>query len=90
VKECPVPFLERINPFAKYPKIVTSLNVKSGINLVNPFSDSGAISSYIVIKCEGNRVVGKAVNNNLNPDWNTTAIFYRYHVNKPIKIEVSI
>ena len=71
MKECPVPLLAKINPFAKYAKCVTSLIVRSGTNLVNTES-SGSLSTYVVIKCEGKKVDGRTVKDNLNPEWNTS------------------
>ena len=75
-KEAPTPFLAKVNPFAKYAKFVTSLTVKSGSNLVNK-ENSGTFNTYVCIKCEKNRVVGRTVKDSLNPKWDTS---------KPIRI----
>lgn len=79
--------MHRCNPFSKYATCVTSITIKSGMNLVNPES-RGNLDTYIFITCENNKVSGRVIKDSLNPEWNTSGIFYRYHQSKPIKIEV--
>lgn len=88
-KACPTPFLPSLNPFAKFPKCVTSIKVLNGSN-IEVINGNGALSTYVCIKCESKRVCGRVVRNNSNPEWNTSAIFYRYQLKQPILIEVSV
>lgn len=87
-KECPVPMFRQINPFAKYASWVTSIVVKSASGLENP-DPTRKLDTYVCIKCEGEKVEGQTCKDTCEPQWNTSAIFYRYEKNKSIKIEVS-
>lgn len=86
-KECPVPLFASINPFAKYASCVTSLIIRSAKGLLNPDS-SRKLDTYVCIKCEGQKLVGRVFKDSCDPQWNTSSIFYRFQKNKPIKIEV--
>ena len=88
-KECPVPLFASINPFAKYASCVTSMIVRSGSGLVNP-EPSKRFDTYVCIKCEDQKLVGRVFKESTSPQWNTSSIFYRFKRNKPIKIEVLI
>ncbi len=76
----------RLNPFAKYASCVTSLNVKSASKLQGV---DGPFDSYVRIVCEGKSVSGRTIKSSLNPEWETSAVFYRYKQSAPIVIEVS-
>ncbi len=67
-----MPFLAKLNPFAKYAKFVTSLIVKSGSNLVNTENPRALLNTYVCIKCEKHRVVGRTIKDSLNPEWETS------------------
>lgn len=88
-KECPTPFCGKFNPFAKYANCVTSLNVKSAAKLQNT-DGNGAFDSYIRILCEGKKVTGPVIKSSLNPEWETSAIFYRSKQTSPIIVEIWI
>lgn len=90
IKDHPTPLLARCNPFSKYASCVTSLTVKGAYNLKNPNNSSGEIDTFISIRCEGKYVKGTVVKKDLNPKWNTSAIFYRYNQTKSIKVEIWI
>ena len=88
-KACPSPFMPSINPFAKFPKCVTSIKVLNGSNIEMLNNNSGsALSTYVCIKCETKKVYGRVFKNSSNPEWNTSAIFYRYQIKQPILIEI--
>lgn len=82
-----MPLFASINPFAKYASCVTSLIVESASGLVNP-DPSKRFDTYVCIKCEGQKLVGRVFKDSLSPLWKTSSIFYRFQKNKPIKIEV--
>lgn len=86
-KACPTPFLPSLNPFAKYPKCVTSIKVLNATGLED-LNNRNGVNSYVCIKCENKKVYGRLLKNNPNPEWDTSAIFYRYHLNQPIIVEV--
>jgi len=88
-KDYPVPCFFNCNPFSKYASCVTSLIVKSASNLKN-LDSSGGFDSFIRIVCENKSVVGEVVKSSLNPEWNTSALFYRYKQKRPILIEIWI
>jgi hypothetical protein len=46
------------------------------------------LNTYVIIKCEDKKVNGRVKKNTLNPEWGTSAIFYRNNPKTPIKIEV--
>ena len=86
-EDCPTPLCFRFNPFAKYASCVTSLNVKAASKLQN-VDGKGSFDSYLKIICEGKTVTGRPIKSSLNPEWETTAVFYRHKQNKPIIVEV--
>ena len=43
---------------------------------------------YFTIECEGEKVRSHTVNNNLNPEWDASATFYRKNPHSDILIEV--
>ena len=45
---------------------------------------------YFTIECEGEKVRSHTVNNNLNPEWDASATFYRKNSHSDILIEVRI
>ena len=45
---------------------------------------------YFTIECEGEKVRSHTVNNNLNPEWDASATFYRKNPHSDILIEVKI
>ncbi|XP_063867203.1 calpain-5-like isoform X3 [Scylla paramamosain] len=61
---------------------------------VDPYRDSRDLSSpgeadaYCIIKCEGETVRTPVEKGTSNPNWNTTAIFYRSKPEQPIVIEI--
>lgn len=87
-KDCLKPLCFRFNPFAKYANCVTSLNIKSAAKLQN-VDGKGSFDSYVRIICEGNKVTGRVYKSSLNPEWETTALFYRYKQTMPIIVEVN-
>jgi len=89
VKDCPEPCCLRMNPFTKYAKCVTSLIVKSASSKLQNDSN-GPLDTYVKIICEGKSVTGKVVKNSMIPEWETSAIFYRYKQKSPILIEIWI
>lgn len=85
----PQPFLAWCNPFAKYPSCVTQVQVLSATNL-EPIKINENLSTYIVVICEGTSVRGKIYKNDNSPKWSTGALFFRYKLNIPIKIQIWI
>jgi len=49
---------------------------------------SGA-DPYCIIKCEGEKITSSVKKDTVNPEWNTSAIFFRKNpLKNPIKIQV--
>lgn len=71
-----------------YPSIVTRITVRAATGLEKQDHFGGA-DPYCIIKCEGEKVRSFTVKNNLNPAWNSSAVFYRRSANNPIKVQVS-
>ena len=52
-------------------------------------SSSFPADPYVIIKCEGEKVTTSTCKDTTNPEWNTSAIFYRTQPHKkPVKIQV--
>jgi calpain-5 len=90
VKDCPTPFMPKLNPFAKYPESVASVIVKSASNLKAPTDLDADLDTYVFILNENKNVKGHTVKKSSHPEWNTSAIFYRYKPKEPIIIQVKI
>ncbi|KAG1683975.1 Calpain-5 [Nymphon striatum] len=72
---------------ASYPSVVTKITVRAATGLEKQDHIGGA-DPYCIIKCEGEKVRTFTVKNNLNPAWNTSAIFFRKNSNSPIKVQI--
>ncbi|XP_064615134.1 LOW QUALITY PROTEIN: calpain-5-like [Liolophura sinensis] len=76
------------NCCAKQAQMVTRIKVIRAQGLERQDKQGGA-DPYCVISCEGEKVYTNVVKDNVNPEWNSSAIFYRTDpVQKPIKIQV--
>jgi calpain-5 len=85
-KDSPKPRCGLCSPFSKYATCVTSVTVKSALDLKH---DDG-LDTYVRLRCQGEQVVSKVIRDSLRPEYNASAIFYRHDQKKPIKIEVII
>ncbi|PIK52423.1 putative calpain-5 isoform X1 [Apostichopus japonicus] len=71
------------------PRVATQLRVLSASNLEKQDRTGGGADPYLYVKCEGQAVRSITKQNNLNPEFNFSAIFYRKNTSKPIIIEAS-
>ncbi|KAK2881789.1 calpain-5-like isoform X1 [Channa argus] len=74
-------------PFLGYPQVVTHVYVHGAEGLQNQDRTGGA-DPYVIISCEGKSVQSTIKNDTLQPEFVTSAIFYRKKPNKPITVEV--
>ncbi|CAD5118343.1 DgyrCDS7053 [Dimorphilus gyrociliatus] len=77
--------------FCKYPIMATQVAVLKAVELDIPekMGEKKTTEPYVVIKCEGRKVVTLPCRNSLYPEWGTKAIFYRRSpINQPITFEV--
>lgn len=72
----------------KKPAIVTTVTVKCAYNLEKQSAFGGEVDAYCIIKCEGESVRTPIDKKTSNPEWNTTAIFYRTKPEQPLVIEI--
>ncbi|XP_071534817.1 calpain-5-like isoform X6 [Panulirus ornatus] len=72
----------------KKPAIVTTVTVKCAYNLEKQSAFGGEADAYCIIKCEGESVRTPIDKKTSNPEWNTTAIFYRTKPEQPLVIEI--
>jgi calpain-5 len=75
------------------PKLVTQIKVIKAVGLEIQDKVGGSKTDcadpYCIISCERERITSSVVSDNLNPEWNVSAIYYRKNpVNKPIKINI--
>ncbi|KAK8398222.1 hypothetical protein O3P69_003854 [Scylla paramamosain] len=68
--------------------MVTTITVKCANNLEKQTAFGGEADAYCIIKCEGETVRTPVEKGTSNPNWNTTAIFYRSKPEQPIVIEI--
>ncbi|XP_071534808.1 calpain-5-like isoform X5 [Panulirus ornatus] len=74
----------------KKPAIVTTVTVKCAYNLEKQSAFGGEADAYCIIKCEGESVRTPIDKKTSNPEWNTTAIFYRTKPEQPLVIEICL
>ncbi|XP_042219812.1 calpain-5-like isoform X2 [Homarus americanus] len=72
----------------KKPSIVTTITVKCATNLEKQSTFGGEADAYCIIKCEGESVRTPIDKKTANPNWDTTAIFYRNKPEQPIVVEI--
>lgn len=70
------------------PRVATQVRVLSASGLERQDRTGGGADPYLYIKCEGETVRSPTRQNNLNPEWDFSVIFYRKNTSKPIVIEV--
>ncbi|KAF7666318.1 hypothetical protein LDENG_00110040 [Lucifuga dentata] len=73
--------------FLGYPQAVSHIYVHSAEGLQNQDSTGGA-DPYVIISCEGRSVTSTIWKDTLQPEFETSAIFYRKKFRKPISVEV--
>ncbi|XP_016897263.1 calpain-5 [Cynoglossus semilaevis] len=73
--------------FLGYPQAVTHIYVHGAEGLQNQDSTGGA-DPYVVIYCEGRSVKSTIKKDTLQPEFTTSAVFYRKKPRKPITVEV--
>lgn len=73
--------------FLGYPQAVTHVYVHGAGELQNQDSTGGA-DPYVIIHCEGRSVRSTIKKDTLNPEFITSAIFFRKKLRKPITVEV--
>nr|CDS29264.1 calpain 5 [Hymenolepis microstoma] len=79
--------------FTGTPIIITRIEIVRGENLgslkTKSFGMKSTSSTYCKVFCENSSCTGRIINDNSNPTWNESFIFYRAKPNKqPIRIEV--
>ncbi|XP_059080886.1 calpain-5-like isoform X2 [Tigriopus californicus] len=72
---------------ASPPTLLTKVTVKgaSGLQNSDTFSQS---DPYCIVNCEGKKVRSLVRTDDLSPEWNCKAIFFRKNPEKPIKIQI--
>ncbi|KAM9331592.1 calpain-5-like isoform 1-T2 [Pholidichthys leucotaenia] len=70
-----------------YPQAVTHIYIHSAEGLENQDRTGGA-DPYVIIYCEGKSVQSTINKDTLNPEFATSAVFYRKKPRKPITVEV--
>jgi len=71
-----------------YPTLLTKITVLKAAGLEKQDVAGGA-DPYCIIKCEGVHIRSKTCKDTLQPEWNTSAIFYRKQpMTKHIKVEI--
>ncbi|KAM6907588.1 calpain-5-like [Xenentodon cancila] len=73
--------------FLGYPQAVSHVYVHGAEGLQNQDRTGGA-DPYVIISCEGRSVRSTIKKDTLQPEFTTSAIFYRKKPEKPIKVEV--
>ncbi|XP_034055820.1 calpain-5-like [Gymnodraco acuticeps] len=73
--------------FLGYPQAVTHVYVHGAGELQNQDSTGGA-DPYVIIHCEGRSVRSTIKKDTLNPEFTTSAIFFRKKPRKPLTVEV--
>ncbi|KAI4813778.1 hypothetical protein KUCAC02_003008 [Chaenocephalus aceratus] len=73
--------------FLGYPQVVTHVYVHGAGELQNQDSTGGA-DPYVIIHCEGRSVRSTIKKDTLNPEFTTSAIFFRKKPRKPLTVEV--
>ncbi|XP_034539001.1 calpain-5-like [Notolabrus celidotus] len=73
--------------FVGYPQVVSHVYVHGAEGLQNQESPGGA-DPYVIISCEGHSVRSTVKKDTLEPEFATSAIFYRKKIRKPITIEL--
>lgn len=73
--------------FLGYPQALTHVYVHRAEGLQNQDSTGGA-DPYVIISCEGQSVKSIMKKDTLQPEFGTSAIFYRKNPRKPITVEV--
>uniref|UniRef100_A0A3P9J8B2 Calpain 6 n=1 Tax=Oryzias latipes TaxID=8090 RepID=A0A3P9J8B2_ORYLA len=74
-------------PLFGYPQAVTHVFVEKAERLENQDRTAGA-DPYVIISCEGKSVKSIVHKDTLNPQFDTSAVFYRKKPSKPITVEV--
>lgn len=77
-------------PMYRFPEHVTQITVLRARKLYRPeCSTPNDIDSYLVLQCEGDKVISRVKRKNIDPEFNFSAIFYRRNPSvKPIIIDV--
>lgn len=76
-------------PWFAYPSVVTRVTIIRARDLEKQDTIGGA-DPYCQISCEGHHYKTSTIKDTVNPEWNSSYIFYRRnHRSKPIEIEVS-
>ncbi|XP_010789065.1 calpain-5 [Notothenia coriiceps] len=73
--------------FLGYPQAVTHVYVHGAGGLQNQDCTGGA-DPYVIIHCEGRSVRSTIKKDTLNPEFTTSAIFFRKNPRKPLTVEV--
>lgn len=73
--------------FLGYPQAVTHVYVHGAEGLQNQDSAGGA-DPYVIVSCEGHSVRSTIKADTLEPEFKTSAVFYRKKPRKPITVEV--
>uniref|UniRef100_A0A3B3CYW2 Calpain 6 n=1 Tax=Oryzias melastigma TaxID=30732 RepID=A0A3B3CYW2_ORYME len=74
-------------PLFGYPQVVTHVSVRNAEGLENQDQTGGA-DPYVIIYCEGKSVKSTIHKDTLNPEFDTSGVFYRKKPTKPITVEV--
>ncbi|XP_076024623.1 calpain-5-like [Genypterus blacodes] len=73
--------------FLGYPQVISHICVHGAQGLQNQDSAGGA-DPYVIISCEGRWVQSNIFKDTLQPEFATSAVFYRKKIRKPITVEV--
>uniref|UniRef100_UPI0037E9A03E calpain-5-like n=1 Tax=Semicossyphus pulcher TaxID=241346 RepID=UPI0037E9A03E len=73
--------------FLGYPQVVSHIYVHGAEGLQNQESPGGA-DPYVIISCEGRSVQSTIKKDTLEPEFATSAVFYRKKPRKPITVEL--
>lgn len=75
-------------PACRYPQCVTSVKIVKAEGLHRK-DQSAAVDAYCIMSCERTSVRTSVIKNTQNPEWNTSAVFYRRAPRqKPLKFEI--
>ncbi|XP_032094473.1 calpain-5 [Thamnophis elegans] len=70
-----------------YPQVVSQVHVISASGLKNQGAEEG-VDSYVIIKCEGEKIRSPVVKNTVAPEFDVKGLFYRRKPGQPVIIQI--